>query len=271
MTKPVPQPQSEPVILTDKRDGIATITLNRPQARNALNSLLLGELHDALVAMAADEEVKVIVLTGRGPAFCAGADLKETAGGYSADFWVRHDRTSRSMEIHKLIPRLAVPVIAAVNGFALAGGCGLAMSCDLVVASENAQFGYPEAARGLVPSMVMVSLSRIVNRRVALDLLLSGRRVPADEALQLGMANCVFPADDFMTHTYEYAARFAKNSASAMRLTKYLYHQVSELDYDRATEYARDFNLMVRQTRDAEAGAKAFGSRANGEAAVPHV
>jgi enoyl-CoA hydratase/carnithine racemase len=271
MTTARVEPQTESVILAGKRDGIATITLNRPQARNALNGPLLGELQDALLAMAADDEVRVIVLTGHGPAFCAGADLKETASGYAADFWARHERASRSMQIHKLIPQLAVPVIAAVNGFALAGGCGLAMSCDLVVASENAQFGYPEASRGLVASMVMVSLSRIVNRRAALDLLLSGRRVSAEEAVQLGMANCVFPADDFMTHVYGYAARLAKNSASAMRLTKYLYHQVSELDYDRATEYARDFNLLVRQTHDAETAAKAFGSGTIGETAMPDV
>jgi enoyl-CoA hydratase/carnithine racemase len=259
MAKPTRE-DGEPVVLLNKADAVATVTLNRPDARNALNQALLGELDRTLRACASDPDVRVIVLTGAGSAFCAGADLKETSGEYDSDFWARHERVSQSMAIHKMIPQLPVPVVAAVNGYALAGGCGLAMSCDLVIASDRAQFGYPEAARGLVAAMVMVSLSRLVHRRVALDLLLSGRRVSAAEALDLHMVNRVVAHDALADEVQEYARAIAANSGSALRMTKYLYHQVSEMDFDRATEFARDFNLLVRQTSDAEAGAKSFGS-----------
>ena len=141
------------------QDGrVRTVTLNRPHARNALSSELLEELTAALGAAAADASVGAIVLAANGPAFCAGADLKEGARNLGADaFQTGYDRSTESMRLHMLLPRLSKPVIAAVNGPAVAGGCGLAMSCDLVFAGETARFGYPEVNRGLVAAMVMVA------------------------------------------------------------------------------------------------------------------
>jgi enoyl-CoA hydratase/carnithine racemase len=247
-------------ILVDRQERVLTITLNRPEARNALNSALLSRLIAELEKGGADPEVGVIVLTGTGDAFCAGADLKEVARTMDdADpFTTAYDRSNQSMRVHQMLPRLPKPVIAAVNGTAVAGGCGLAMSCDLVIAAQSARFGYPEVNRGLVAAMVMVSLSRVIGRRQALDLLLSGRFVPAQEALALGMINQVVPDTELASHVMAYAHEIAAKPATALRFTKDLYRQVVELDYDRAIEYARDINLMIRQTGAAREGAAAF-------------
>jgi methylglutaconyl-CoA hydratase len=165
------------------------------------------------------------------------------------------------MRLHQQLAGLPKPVIAAVNGPAVAGGCGLAMSCDLVIASDRATFGYPEVRRGLVAAMAMVSLSRIVGQRAALDLLLSGRSVAAAAALGLGLINRVVPHADLLPATLEYATDMAAGSSSALRLTKELFRQVTELDYDRALEHARDVNLLVRQTNDAHRGYTDFANR----------
>jgi enoyl-CoA hydratase/carnithine racemase len=249
-------------VLSAQDGRVLTLTLNRPEARNALSRELLELLLAELNRAATDPGIGVIVLTGSGPAFCAGADLKEVARNMDGEdaFGAAYDRTNQSMQVHQLLPRLPKPVIAAVNGFAVAGGCGLAMSCDIVLAAEGSKFGYPEVNRGLVAAMVMVSLSRIVGRRQALDLLLSGRLVPAAEARELGMVNQVIPDDDLLPAAMEYAHAMAAKPATALRFTKDLYRQVVELDYDRAMEYARDINQMIRQTGAAREGASAFAA-----------
>lgn len=253
---------TEAPLLVSRKDKVLVLTLNRPEARNALNSALLEALGTTLRQADTDPEVAVIVITGTGAAFCAGADLKESAANLEgADFWTRYARANQSLEVHRFLPKLTKPVIAAVNGFAVAGGCGLAMSCDLVIASADAKFGYPEVKRGLVAAMVMVSLSRIVGRRQALDLLLTGRLATAAEALEMGMVNRVVEPGELMDQALEYAATIAANSASSLRVTKQLYHQVMELDYDRALDYARDINQMIRQTKDARSGVDAFAAK----------
>jgi enoyl-CoA hydratase/carnithine racemase len=251
---------SRPVVLTEHVGPVAIVTMNRPGSRNALNSQLLAELKSAMEDLAAEHAVNCIVLTGAGSAFCAGADLKESAVAMAdgSDFWSQRRRASQSMQIHQRLPRLPVPVIAAVNGHAVAGGCGLAVSCDVVIASERARFGYPEVGRGLVAAMAMVSLSRVVGRHQALDLLLSGRIIDAAEALRIGMVNQVVHHDDLMKDTLRYATDMASNSKSAMHITKELYQHVLEMDYERALEYTRDVNLMVRQTGDAKEGTNAY-------------
>ena len=254
-----------PNVLVERQDRVAVLTLNRPQARNALNSELLAELYAALEHESHSPDVGVIVLTGAGSAFCAGADLKESASDmHAAEFWHQYERASRSQRIHGMLPRLPVPVIAAVNGHAVAGGCGLAMSCDIVIAGDKATFGYPEVGRGLVAAMAMVSLSRALPRHQALDLLLSGRVVDADEAARLGLINRVVPQADLMTEVLAYAARMAAQSSAALRVSKELFRHVAELDYDRALEYARDINVLVRYMDDAKAGAAAYARSREG-------
>lgn len=251
---------SEAPVLAERDGPVAIITLNRVKARNALNKALLAALHRELDAAVADETVGAIVLTGSGPAFCAGADLKEALATPEGPegFWTQYDRSNQSMELHRQLPALPKPVIAAVNGFALGGGCGVAMSCDLVIASDKARFGYPEVARDLVAAMVMVSLSRIVGRRQALDLLLSGRELSAAEALELGMINRVVPHDELRQQAVAYAREIAANGATALRMTKALYYNIAEMDYDRALDYARDFNQMLRQAKSTAQRAATF-------------
>jgi enoyl-CoA hydratase/carnithine racemase len=255
----------EPEILVDRAGRVAVIRLNRPHARNALNGPLLEQLQAALRSSASDPQVGSVLLTGQGTAFCAGADLKETASAMAGDdFWSQHERATQSMIMHGLLTGSPKPVIAAVNGPALAGGCAVAMSCDLVIASDQARFGYPEVNRGLVAAMAMVTLSRIVPRRQALELLLTGRTLDAHEALALGMVNQVTPHAGLMDAALGLAADIAAKSPGALRVTKELYNQVLELDAARAMEHARDVNQMVKFVPDARSGAAAFGSVSTG-------
>lgn len=257
-----------PHVLITRKDRVETLMLNRPESRNALSGPLLDELIAGIQRAADDRDVGAIVLTGSGTSFCAGGNLKESSRNMEqADFISRYERANKSLSVHRMLPKLPKPVIAAVNGFAVAGGCGLAMSCDLVIASDQAQFGFPEVARGLVPAMVMVSLSRLVGRRQALDLLMSGRRIGASEALSLGLINSVVPHADLTSEAHAYAEQITANSATALRFTKSLFNQVCELDYDRALDWARDINQMIRQTDDARSGAAAFANRNQAKAA----
>jgi len=247
------------IVLSEKQGRVAVITLNRPEARNALSTELLTELQQCFDAVETDDSVGALVLTGNGPAFCAGADLKETSRAISGgDFWTGYSRTNQSLHLHQMLPKYPKPVIAAVNGFAVAGGCGVAMSCDLVIAGRGAQFGYPEVKRGLVAAMVMVRLSRIVGQRQALELLLSGRLVDADEALALGMINRVVDDDETLKVAIERGEELASRPASALRFTKELFRQVQEMNYDLALEHARDVNQMIHRVGDAEKGVSAF-------------
>ncbi|WP_181411136.1 enoyl-CoA hydratase/isomerase family protein [Nocardioides humi] len=242
--------------------GVATVTLNRPEARNALDSRLLGELSAALWAVEADPDVGMVVLTGAGPSFCAGADLKEMSAQHDQDdFFVTRARTDQSMNVHLALVQMTTPVIAAVNGHALAGGCGLALSCDLVFAAESATFGYPEVLRGQVAALVMANLVRVVGRKPAMELLLSGRRIDAAEATRLSMVNRVVPDDRLLAETLSYARELAGRSRSSVQMTKELFYRVSEGTYDQAIRIARDANLLMKSTRDSHDGARTFAER----------
>lgn len=256
------EPEAEPCVLVERHREVLILTLNRPEQRNAMNSALMNELNAALRSADKDDAIGAVILTGKGPAFCAGGDLKETSRNIEqGDFWTRYDRATQSLEVHRLMSSLTKPVIGAINGFALAGGAGLAMSCDLVVASDMARFGYPEVKRGLVAAMVMVSLSRIIGRRQALELLLSGRQIDAREALAIGMINRVVPHETLMQEALAFAADIAANSRSSLRMTKKLFNDICEMDKDRAIEHARDIGQMIRQTKDARQGSAAFANR----------
>lgn len=247
------------IVLRESQGRVAVITLNRPEARNALSTELLSDLQQSFDEIEKDDTVGAVVLTGNGPAFCAGADLKETSRAISGgDFWIGYSRTNQSLHLHQMLPKFPKPIIAAVNGFAVAGGCGVAMSCDLVVAGSSAQFGYPEVKRGLVAAMVMVRLGRLIGQRHALELLLSGRLIGAKEALSLGMINRVVDDGDTLRVAIELGEELASRPASALRFTKELFRQVQEMNYDLALEHARDVNQMIHRVGDAEKGVSAF-------------
>ena len=238
--------------------GRHTICIDREEARNALDRATLDELVTAFDAAAADPDVRVIVLRGAGDrAFCAGADLKEVLGHDSIDSSRAHfDGVRRLIAAMHRAPQ---PVIARVPGFALAGGCGVAVAADFTIASESAVFGLPEIGIGLLPLIVSAPLLRALgSRKVLLDLVLTGRRVGAEEAARLGLATRVVPDAELDAHVDELVASLSKLSPSALRMGKEAIYTMCELEYDAAMKYLREMIVLASRTADAEEGVRAF-------------
>jgi methylglutaconyl-CoA hydratase len=242
------------------RDGpVAELVLNRPDRRNALDDRLLRALAAALRTLDADPSVRVVLLRGEGPTFCAGADLEQLerrAGGLDplenlGDAMVLGDVLIR-------IRRLRKPVIAAVHGHAFAGGAGLALACDLVLASDDARFGYPEVNIGFVPAMVMAVLRRAVGEKIAFELVARGEPVDAAEAMRLGLVNRRFPTASFLADVRGYAAELAGRSASALELTKRLLYGMDGLAFEEAVARGAEINVIARSTEDCREGVRAF-------------
>jgi methylglutaconyl-CoA hydratase len=243
-------------------DGvIARVTLNRPEKRNALNDQLVADLKDALRRARSDESIRAILVSGAGKDFCSGADLSalQKISGATVD---ENSRDARSlMEVFTLIREIPVPVVAAVHGRALAGGCGLASACDLVLASSSATFGYPEVKIGFVPAMVMAILRRNVSEKQAFELLTLGKQISAEEARQMGLVNQVFADKSFEQEVADYLSAFAKVSRSAVALTKVLLYQIDGLAFREALETGTDVNIIARMTEDCQAGIAKFLSK----------
>ena len=244
-------------------DGeIATITLNRPEKRNALNDAVIAGIKDALKKAAADDGVKAVVISGAGKDFCAGADLsalQKIAGASVAD----NSEDARSLlELFLLIRQVPVPVIAAVTGRALAGGCGLASACDLVLASTSARFGYPEVKIGFVPAMVMAILRRNVSEKRAFELLTRGEEISAQQAKDFGLVNQVFDDETFAADVNAYAKKFEGLSKQAIALTKTLLYQIDGLAFPEALETGADVNVIARMSEDCQKGIAKFLQKA---------
>jgi enoyl-CoA hydratase/carnithine racemase len=246
-------PPAPSEVLSERDGPVLVLTLNRPEVRNAMNGALVRRLIALLEEAGRDSGVRAVVLAGAPPAFSSGADLRELAGGDDPV-----DRMELTVKLHALIPSLRLPVLAAVGGPAVAGGCGLAMSCDVVVASEEASFGYPEVRRGLVAAIVMVSLERLVGRRAALDLLLTGRRIDVHEAKELGMVTEIVPAGQELTRALERAHELAAHPPGALAMTKELFYRVGDLPYETALGQAGMGNLLMRGTDEGRKGATEF-------------
>src|SRR5919206_1514850 len=193
---------------------VALVTLNRPEKRNALNDALVAALKDALSDADAREEVRAVVLTGAGADFCSGADLSALRKISEGSVTDNLDDAQSLMELYALVRRVRVPVVAAVRGRALAGGCGLATACDIVLASSNARFGYPEGKIGFVPAMVMAILRRNVSEKRAFELITRGAEIGADQAREFGLVNQVFPDESFAEDVTRYVAAFERVSRS---------------------------------------------------------
>jgi len=240
------------VVLYSVKGSVARITLNRPEKRNALNDALIAELKENLKKAAADKNVRVVVISGAGKDFCSGADLsalQKIAGASVAE----NSEDARSLlELFLLIRALQVPVVAAVTGRALAGGCGLATACDLVLASASARFGYPEVKIGFVPAMVMAILRRNVSEKRAFELITRGAEISAEQAREFGLVNQVFADESFEADVRGYVGEFEKMSASAMGLTKTLLYQMDGLAFPEALETGADVNVIGRLTDDCQ-------------------
>jgi methylglutaconyl-CoA hydratase len=220
---------SEPLVVYELRPPAAVITLNRPDRRNAISRGLIAATTDAFVRAADDSGARCVILTGAGTAFCAGMDLAELAESLresiaAATVW---DDALRLANLYHLIYTLPKPVVAAVNGSAVAGGAGLVTVCDLAVASVEARFGYPEVRRGLVGAIVMPHLLRHVGERLARYLLLSGELIDAAEAARHGFVNAVVPAAEVMATAEVWARSLAEGGPEALALTKDLLKRFS--------------------------------------------
>ncbi|MFQ6015191.1 MAG: enoyl-CoA hydratase/isomerase family protein [Anaerolineae bacterium] len=248
---------SEDVVLYQKSDYIATITLNRPEARNALNPQLLEELNDALRTAQRDEGVRVVILTGAGDkAFCAGGDV----AGLGADVNPVEGHYARQsyVEFFQVMARLGKPTLAAVNGHALGGGLGLVLACDLAVAAERATFGTPEINVGLFPMMVMASLFRNVGRKKGMELILTGERISAQEAERIGLINRAVPDDQFEAAVAEMAQKLASFSPAVLKLGRDAFYTMADMSFEDALTYLQGMLTLNLLTEDAVEGIRAF-------------
>jgi methylglutaconyl-CoA hydratase len=250
-----------PVVLYAVAGAIATLTLNRPEKRNALNDAIIEQLKTSLHKANDDASINAIIITGAGKDFCSGADLsglQKIADGSVAE---NAEDARTLLELFTLIRSVTVPVIAAVRGRALAGGCGLASACDLVLASANARFGYPEVKIGFVPAMVTAILRRNVSEKRAFELLTRGFEIDAQTAQELGLVNQVFAEENFDTEVRAYAGQFEKLSRSAVGLTKALLYQIDGLAFPEALAAGADTNVIARLTDDCRKGIDRFLTR----------
>jgi len=248
---------SHETLLTSLAAGVARITLNRPETRNALSRTLIRELDEALRAFEGDAAARVIVLAGAGDkAFCAGADLKGV-GDRGTTLQAR-ESFSGLAAILEAIPRMRTPVIAQVHGYALAGGCGLAAGCDLVVASDDAVFGLPEVKIGLLPLIVMAPILRAVGRKRGMLMILSGDTITAREAFEMGLVSKLVPRADLASTTAALAAKLAAFSPSALALAKEAASTVQDMEYGKSLHYLRDLITLVGLSDDAREGIAAF-------------
>lgn len=245
-----------PVLLRSDAGGVATLTLNRPQARNALSMALMGALQEQLDAIRADAGVRVVVLQGAGPAFCAGHDLKEMRADPSREATEAVFRTCARLMVS--LTRLPQPVIARVHGIATAAGCQLVATCDLAVCTEGARFATPGVQIGLFCSTPMVALSRAVSRKAALEMLLLGEPIDAAEALRIGLVNRVVP-DAALDGTVEaFAARIAGKARRVVAIGKEAFGRQIEMGLEEAYGYTAEVMTRNMMMADAHEGIDAF-------------
>jgi enoyl-CoA hydratase/carnithine racemase len=248
--------RNEPALIVETAGAIATLTLNRPRQRNALNMELMREITAALDAIGENPETRVVVLRANGPAFCAGHDLKEMRADSGEEAQTRTFATCAAMMMTMV--RLPQPVIAQVQGIATAAGCQLVASCDLAVASENARFATPGVHIGLFCSTPMVALSRNVGRKAAMEMLLTGEMIDAGRAVELGLINRAVAPEDLEMAVSETAGKIASKSPLAIRIGKEAFYRQVESGLEEAYEYTSAVMVRNMMAADAAEGIDAF-------------
>ncbi|CAN5337030.1 enoyl-CoA hydratase-related protein [soil metagenome] len=239
--------------------AVRIIELNRPEKRNALNDELISALKLALREADADDSLRAIVIRGAGKDFCSGADLAAIQKIASATYEENVEDARQLGELLELIRKLRVPVIAAVHGRALAGGCGLATACDLVIATADARFGYPEVKIGFVPAMVAAIIRRNTSEKQAFELLTQGFEFSAEEARRIGLINRVLDeGDDITASSIEYAAVYSRVSRSAVEMTKRLLYDMDGRSISESLELGAQTNAHARMTEDCKKGIAKF-------------
>ena len=244
-------------LLIERKGAVALVTFNNPQALNALTVPVFEALEEALIALAADKEVRALVLTGAGEkAFVAGGDI-----GFLATLDIEGARNF-ALLAQRVLDRIEAfpkPVVAAVNGYALGAGCELCMACDLRIAAETARFGQPEVKLGIIPGFAGTQrLGRLVGKAKAKEMIFTGEMITAAEAERIGLVNRVVAADRLLEETLDLVATMAGKSASAIRLSKEAIDQGLEMDFARGSRYEADLFALSFGTHDAQEGIKAF-------------
>ncbi len=244
------------MIKVSTADGVARITLNRPEKRNAMNPEMVAALRGALAAAEQDANVRVILLRGEGKDFCAGLDLKALQ---QSDEVLDHMASARALaELYLAMRRNSKPIVSAVHGRAIGGGCGLATASDLILATDSSEFVYPEVKLGFIAAIVMSLLRRLVGEKRAFEIVALGDSIPAAQALEFGIVNHVFPAAEFDAYVDAYVAMVATRSASALSLTKDLFYHIDGMSFEAAIHAGLYGNALARMTPDARAGFAQF-------------
>ncbi len=248
-------------ILTETRGRVGLVTLNRPEAMNALNPTILDELMQALEAFDADDGIGAMVITGSEKVFAAGADIK-----FMAEASEEEMRQSPFIGSFDRIRKIRKPIIAAVSGWALGGGCELAMSCDMIVASEKARFGQPEITIGVIPGAGGTQrLTRAVGKAIAMEMALNNRTLSAAEACQFGLANRVVPVERFLDEALSLAAEIASRAPLAVRAAKAAVNAAFEMSLTESLEVEKDLFYGLFSTEDQKEGMKAFVEKRKAE------
>lgn len=241
-------------ILVHREDQVGIIRINRPEALNALNTSIMKQIAETMEKMDRDEEVRVIVLTGNDRAFAAGADIKELAQTTAVDFVMKQFFADWNR-----IRKITKPVIAAVSGFALGGGCELAMCCDLIIASESAQFGQPEINIGVMPGAGGTQrLTRAIGKNRAMELILTGRSLNAQEALSYGLVNRVVPKGKLDEEALQLAQEIASKPPMAVRLAKQAVVQSEDLSLEQGLQFEQHLFYLLFASEDQKEGMNAF-------------
>jgi enoyl-CoA hydratase/carnithine racemase len=248
--------EGDALLLEGRRKGVLRLTLNRPQARNALSIDLMTGLIEALDRAAKAPEVRVVVIAGAGPAFCAGHDLRELREDPRREVYERV--FALCSELMLAIVRLPKPVIAEIHGVATAAGCQLAATCDLAVAAEEARFATPGVNIGLFCSTPMVALTRAVGRKAAMEMLLTGELIDAQAAHSIGLINRVVPRDELRPAVDTLAGQLAGKSALTLKIGKEAFYRQAELDLAAAYRYAAEVMTTNMLAQDAGEGIDAF-------------
>jgi methylglutaconyl-CoA hydratase len=252
---------SEPLLIRDE-GGIRRLVLNRPDKRNALNAELIAALKSALRRADGDDAVRVVAIEGEGKDFCSGADLSALRKIAESSVMENLEDVDELAELFLLPRRMRKPVVACVRGRALAGGCGLATACDIVLAADTAEFGYPEVRIGFVPAMVMAILRRNVSEKRAFELIVTGQPIAAAEAERIGLINHAWPDTDFDRQRDLFLEDLAKRSPSAVQLSKRLLYHADGMGFEAALRSGADVNVVARMTDDMKAGVARFLERA---------
>ncbi len=245
-------------LIQKTENSILTLSLNRPEKRNALNDALINSLKNALIDANKDNDLRAIIIKGEGKDFCSGADLSALQKISESDVLENLEDAERLMELFVLMRKVKIPIIGAVHGRALAGGCGLATACDIVLASKSAQFGYPEVKIGFVPAMVMAILRRNLSEKKSFELITQGFNFDASEAKEMRLINQMFDDDNFEDEVSDYVSVYQKVSRSAVVLSKKLLYQMDGMTFDTAIEVGAEVNTIARLTEDCQKGISKF-------------